>query len=110
MVHTGTVNTMLALAARSASGVSNGFNVGEFTEALVMVDVTAVSGTAPTLDIKVQISHNNTDWWDHTTFTQIVAVGKAYKSLTAFGKYMRLSYTIGGTSPQFTFGAYLVTK
>ena len=41
-------------AARAAAGGSTAFEVSRFTEALLLIDVTAVSGASPALDFEVQ--------------------------------------------------------
>ncbi len=94
---------MLALAARSTSGQSNSYDMGDSLECLMLVNVTAASGTNPTLDIIVQVSDDNSTWYNHTTLAQILIVGNYPQGVTVFGKYVRLSYTIAGITPSFTF-------
>ena len=74
----------------------------------VLVAVTAVSGTTPTLDLKVQWSFDGVAFSDAETpdsFTQIIGVKSVVKQFTAKGPFYRLVYTVGGTTPSFTFSA-----
>jgi hypothetical protein len=71
--------------------------------------VTAVSGTTPTLDIKVQESNDGTTWNDTgVAFPQITAVGKYQAQVYTSKKKLRLVYTVGGTTPSFTLTAGIV--
>lgn len=67
-----------------------------------------VSGTAPTLDVKVQVSFNGTDWEDAATFTQVTttAVSEA-KRPTFYARQARLNIVIGGSAtPTYKFKVY----
>ena len=117
--------TVEASAARTASvagaTVTNFNNSG----AVITINVTAVSGTTPTLVGKLQFSPDNgTTWFDYdskTVTATISAIGtyilKVYPGLTtevangAVGlpvpRTLRMYYTIGGTTPSFTFATYV---
>ena len=85
----------------------------------VYLDITAVTGTNPTLDVKIQCSPDNTTWFDpaalstasgtanrdHFAFAQKTATGQDIKIFTqAPCRYLREHHTIGGTStPTFTY-------
>lgn len=59
-----------------------------------------VTGTSPTYDMKIQHSHNGTDWFDLTTFTQVTTDGSEYKAITGdVMEYIRYDLTVGGTTP-----------
>ena len=67
--------------------------------------VSAASGTSPTLDLKIQHSADNTTYADLLTFTQATATTseiKAVATSTTVNRYLKVSATIGGTSPSFT--------
>lgn len=99
-------------AARTATGQSAAVSVATATEGLAFFNVTAASGTTPTLDVKVQLSHDGTTWHDEgTAFTQATAATTpAVKKLTNFGAYLRYVWTIAGTTPSFTFTIHTVLK
>jgi hypothetical protein len=67
--------------------------------------VTDVDGTLPTLDVKIQHSVDNSTWVDLATFTQ-VTTPNSYERVAVTGtvnRYLRVNFTIGGTTPEFTF-------
>lgn len=97
--------TPAASAARTASGSSDPFGIVEsFDEAIVFVDITAVSGTSPTLSVEYQYSPDGSRWFTHTASAQQTAIGKvAMKLVGNIGRIGRIQYWIGGTTPSFTF-------
>lgn len=108
---------VVASAARTTTGNSGSVDTprvlsqGQLTpaDALVLqVDVTAASGTSPTMDLTVEWSFDGTtfakgDPADSMTQVTGVANGKLAKSFTVKGLYYRIVWTIAGTSPSFTF-------
>lgn len=106
------ITTPFASAARTATASSElDHTVENFDEATLCVDVTAASGTSPTLAISYEISPDNgTTWFTHTTGATLTATGKQVIQLTALGRSSRVTATIGGTTPSFTFSVKLVCK
>jgi len=100
--------TPLASAARTASGVSTAQDTDDILPtALVRIDVTVVSGTSPTLDVTLR-----------DTLSAATLPG-ASGTLTATGMTIfetvvtdsvEVVFTIGGTSPSFTFEVELIGK
>lgn len=104
-------NAVLASAARTTSGTSAPFSVGSWQDVAVYLDATTVSGTTPTLDVEVEWSHDGTTWFSADaadTFAQVTVAGKVVKLFSAKGSVARLNYTVGGTTPSFTFSATAV--
>lgn len=100
--------TVLASAARTATGQSTAFPCGTGDDVAIFVDITAVSGTSPSMTVNVEWSNDNSTWFvadPADAFTAQTAVGKKVKSFTVKGQYARLNFTISGTSPSFTFSA-----
>lgn len=100
--------TVLASAARTATGTADiGDAVASFDTVDVFIDVTAVSGTSPTMTVTYQSSvDGGTTWFDGVASTAITATGRQVLSITSkVGSRARLSYVIGGTTPSFTFSA-----
>lgn len=67
--------------------------------------VTASSGTAPTLDLKITHSADDSTYADLVTFTQATGTTQEVKTVakgTTVNRYLKVEYTIGGTSPSFT--------
>lgn len=127
-----TPKTLLASAARTTSGNSGAitFADAKFDDLIIEVDVSAASGTTPTLDIYVQQTLDGTNYVDVAHLTQITAVltnkarlvvkrgnftdgvkegvGDATVAAGALGLALlttngRIKWVIGGTTPSFTF-------
>lgn len=124
---------LLVGAARTSSGTgvaSNPSGIEEFYSALFFLNVTAVSGTVPTLQVYVQMRlPDGIAWQDIVSFTLVTAAGKQVAGVTpngAFtpiaqqvgalapgsvnnlplGEVFRIQWVIGGTAPSFTFAVY----
>jgi hypothetical protein len=113
MAKAGIEKTLLASGARTTTGTGSavcGFGRYEkFTAELV---VSAASGTTPTLDVLVEHSiDGGTTWFTMITFTQKTTTGNELKTESeveaataeVYGDCLRVKYTIGGTTPSFTF-------
>lgn len=106
------VYVLHASGAETASGQSAGVDVSFYTEALLFLDVTAASGTGPTLDVKLQTSVDNATWYDcGVSVAQQTGVARpAVVKATNLGRYLRAVWTVGGTTPSFTFSITLLPK
>lgn len=103
--------TLLSSAARTATGQSNAFDVGNLDSVSVFVDVTAVSGTSPSMTVNVEWTYDGATWFAADTadaFTAITAAKKTVKRFDVKGTKFRLNYTISGTTPSFTFSSTVV--
>ena len=79
-----------------ANNLGNGFQV--------TIAVTAVTGTTPTLDVRIEESFDGgTNWVTLYEMQRITATG-SYNSpiMRATGRHIRYVRTVGGTSPSFT--------
>lgn len=108
---------LLPSAARTVSGQSDQFSVGGYASAAVIeIRVTAVAGTSPTLDIDLEDTFDGTNWNKVADINSaaITAAGVTVVRLnlanTPTTNRLRLNYTVGGTTPSFTFSvkAYFV--
>src|SRR4051812_876213 len=63
----------------TASANGTGVDTQGYTDAVVVLEVGTVSGTTPTLNVKVQESDDNSTFSDVTgaTFTQVTATGSS---------------------------------
>lgn len=107
--------TIFASTAVTAAQNTDRVFVGDFTEALVFLNCTAVSGTSPTMDPVIQVSDDDgTTWYsisrtmtqaDGTTLTQITAVGQYVFSVTNIGAHLRVRFPApgGSNTPTLTF-------
>lgn len=102
---------LLASGARTASGEGSSVDLGNTKELVVTLDVSAASGTTPTLDAKLQHSPDGVKWSDlGTAFGQKTGVSREVKAFTQYHRYVKVVYTIGGTSPSFTFSVEATAK
>lgn len=99
--------TLVASAARTATGNSGAMQLGDQSVLDLEVNVTAVSGTSPSMTLSVQWSNDGTNFGapDGTpdAFAAITAAGTVEKQITVKGLYCQIVWTITGTSPSFTF-------
>jgi len=103
-ITTGLSPILAPSVARTATGGGEIYDTGEAKEFVVTLDVSAASGTTPTLDVKLQHSAYDSVYQDlSTAFTQKTAVSKETKVFTQFHRYVKATWTIGGTTPSFTF-------
>lgn len=118
--------TIEASAAHTSSSDTGSFPCETYGSADILLDVTAASGTSPTLDVYVEkLLPDRTTWQNIAHFAQATGTGKQLFSLvgqapdfptvqsqaiaastvvtTLIGSILRLSWVIAGTSPSFTF-------
>lgn len=105
--------TLQALAAQTAGGQSATFDLLDpaFAEdglsrrlAELMLEVTAASGTAPTLNVVVETSPNTSGFEEVGAFQEFEGVGFQRLKFATLERYVRVKWTVGGTgSPSFTF-------
>lgn len=97
----------------TANGNSAAVDASSYAEALLFIDITAVSGTSPTANFTLQTYDFESQLWyavPGVTIAQQTATGQVVAAATNFGEQVRLSWTVGGTSPSFTFKASFVPK
>jgi hypothetical protein len=97
--------------AVTTNGDSTALNVAKTAEKGVTVEIAAitVSGTSPTLDVIVQESDNDSSYNNLVTFAQITGTGRWQRKVQSKKAYLRLDYTVGGTSPSFKVQAGIVS-
>ena len=98
-------------AALTATGNSSGLDIKKTAAegVVVEIDVTAVTGTSPTMDFIVQESNDDSTYNNLVTFAQITAVGRWQRRVQSKKRYLRLGRTAGGTTPSFTVTAGIVS-
>lgn len=91
--------------AGAVTTTANGSSValGDRGTVRLLLNVTAASGTTPTLDVSIQTSYDGTTWRAVAAFAQKTTVSNERKSFTGIDRYIRAVYTVGGTTPSFTF-------
>lgn len=112
-------DAVISSASRTTSFNSSSFESKGFNGVRLFLDVTASSGTSPTLDVKVQVYNPVVGEFvdlPGAAFAQQTAAGKAILTIypgiaetanesvsDVIGSEYRVAVTIGGTSPSFTF-------
>lgn len=109
--------TLMLNATHTSSAASTGQQLGALTSAQELhaaLHVFAVSGTSPTLDVDVESDDNAgfTSAAVQDSFAQKTAIGSEYLVIPGAitDDYWRLNFTIGGTSPSFSFAVSLGIK
>lgn len=99
--------------ARTATGNGTGVNVRDYIgRGKMILDCAAGTGTTPTLAVRLQDSADNVTYADVAggVFTQVTTVASQQQlgiTLDATREWVRLAWTIGGSTPSFTFSATL---
>ena len=89
--------TPLALTTIDASGEGASADIGEHRSAAkLMLVVAALVGTS--VGVAVQTSPNETSWRTVVSFTTSVAAGTEELALVGLDRYVRVTYTLVGTS------------
>lgn len=94
--------TLATSAARTANGNGSSIETGDKAVARLLLDVTARTGTTPTLDVTIQTSYDGITWRTAGTFTQATATGQQ-RGIFTLDRYVRAAWAVGGTTPNFTF-------
>lgn len=105
-----TEGTLLASAARTASGNSPDLTAYNGAKLAVYLDVTAASGTSPTLDVTVKAKDPASGkYFLIGTFAQMTGIASAAifigggADVEFATRTYRIEYVIAGTTPSFTF-------
>lgn len=102
-------------AARTASGNGQAVLAASTGDTLsLLLDVTAASGTSPTLTAGVEWSMDGVNFAPAETadaFSQVTGTGRKVKTFSVKAPNYRITWTVGGTTPSFTFSitAYTTT-
>lgn len=108
------VGALVDSAARVTDDSSDFIGVANYRDMHLFLDVTAVSGTTPTLDIYAQALDPVTLNWADTQllYSGIAATGTYYSNpgSLGLGTDFRVRWVLGGTTPNFTFSVGYVLK
>jgi hypothetical protein len=89
----------------TSNGSTSIINVPDYLHFLVLIYVTAVSGTSPSLNVYLNVvdEQNNNQAVPVASVTNITSTGTYYISATNLpAGNINVSWTVGGTSPSFT--------
>ena len=94
-------------AARTADGTGEGVDTAASLVGVAELEVTAASGTDPTLDVKI-MGVDGDKTVELGKFAQQTATGSVLRIPVALPyPKVRADWTIGGTTPSFTFSVNL---
>ena len=106
-----------ASASYTTSGNSADLPVDDLLELAVDVNVTAKSGTSPTLVLSIERKGADGAYyqiWASSSITntgkQSTSIGTGMTTAQSFGSLCRLVWTIGGTTPSWTLTASIIGK
>lgn len=99
-------------AARTTTGQGSAVSTGVDRAQVAKLDITARSGTTPSLTVTIEESVNgSTGWATHSSFAAANAVGSQVIELPKRGQpFMRASWTITGGTPSFTFSVQIANS
>ena len=101
-------------AARTSTGQTSGIDLKDYDgDVVFLLDSAAGTGTSPTLDVTIEDSADNSSFAAITdaAFTQVTGTASAQKLVVnkdSARRYVRVKYTLGGTTPSFTFSVNAV--
>ena len=101
-------------AARTATGQTSGIDLKDYDgDVVFLLDSAAGTGTSPTLDVTIEDSADDSSFAAITdaAFTQVTGTASAQKLVVnkdSARRYVRVKYTLGGTTPSFTFSVNAV--
>lgn len=93
----------VASAARTATGTGTAFDTSDVDEITATLAITAASGTTPTLDVTLETTADGTNYYTVGAFAQKTTTATEAKVFTGLGSLSRWKWTVGGTTPSFTF-------
>jgi hypothetical protein len=111
------LTALLPITTLTTSGNGPAIDVRQLSGVgAVVLDVSAGTGTAPTLTGNVQDSPDGTTGWATIpgsflgSFTTVAGQTKLGVNWNSCRGWVRLNYTIGGTTPSYTVSAMAVSR
>lgn len=104
-------------AAATSSNNSGDLAVDSFSELALDINITAVSGTTPTIQYIMERKGNDGNYYQIYASASInsnqaisTSLGAGMAQSVSFGTTARLRWIIGGTTPSFTFSVSIIGK
>ncbi len=94
----------VSLLAGTVTAAGSGAPVisGPYSTCRITLTVTAVSGGTPSLTVTAETSADGTTWTSLGSFPARSAVGSDRRVFTGLDHFIRVSWTVAGTTPSFT--------
>lgn len=90
-------------AARTTGGGGPAIHMKDRDTLRLTLDVSAAAGTTPSLAVTLEHSSDGETWTTHSTFAAKTGVGSERKVFAGIDQWARVTWTITGTTPSFTF-------
>lgn len=100
----------VSLLARTAAGTSSWLNVSRYEQVHFYVEVTVVSGTSPILNLWIEDSPDASTAFPITAQYAMTAATNLRIPIAVSATYLRIRWTVAGTSPSFTFQVTYIGK
>ncbi|MER7063964.1 hypothetical protein [Streptomyces albidoflavus] len=95
-----------AQAGVTGAGNTGAIEVGGRHTLRLTLNVTAASGTTPSLTVNVQTSPDGASWYTAGSFAAKTAVSAESKAFSGLDRFVRLQWGApSGTTPNFSFNA-----
>lgn len=102
--------TIVPSAARTTTGTGTGTTTAARAQ-VAKLDVTAASGTTPSLIVTIQDSPDGSAWTTRDTFATKTTTGTEIRALPrGLDTNVRAAWTIAGTTPSFTFSVQVASN
>jgi hypothetical protein len=94
----------VASAARTATGNGTAFDTDGIDGLNATLVITAASGTTPTMTLNLETTADGTNYYVAGSFPQQTTTNAGISRMIGnLGSLSRWAWTIGGTTPSFTF-------
>lgn len=98
-----TFDVSMLSATATATGTGAAIELGDLATLRLDLTVSAASGTTPSLTVSIETSKDGSTWRSLGSFVAATTTTSERKSFVGCDRYARVSYTISGTTPSFTF-------
>jgi hypothetical protein len=97
--------TAVASQTVTTSGVSSPVELAQYRTAKLCLDVSAASGALPTLTATIETAPmaSASTWRTVGAFSPVIASSSQDVRFHSLDRFIRVRWTVGGTSPSFTF-------
>lgn len=95
----------------TATGGSAVFEVGSYSEGLLMINTTAITGTTKSVAIALETRVGGV--WKavpNLTIAAITAISSSFNAITNFGDAIRMTWTLHADTTDITFTAAMLVK
>ncbi len=106
-----------ASTPQTTNSFTSNLSAANTTQLILAANITAVSGTNPTLVLSLDFLGNDSVWYaffnspvQYSTGSLLSYIGPGLQYPVAYGSTIRLRWTLTGITPSFTFSAGLLGK